>query len=111
MATITPTVLCHAKSMESTQTTQFTATSATVVTKCVVTNTSSAAVTFSLNIVPSGGSVATSNKVIASYSIAAGASYQCPEVVGHTLAKGTVISTIAGTASVLTLRISGNVYT
>ena len=55
----------------------------------------------------SGGSAGSSNVITYSKSIAAGDVYTFPELIGHTLQPGDIISTIAGTASALTIRASG----
>ena len=53
--TVTTKVLIQSKSLEDVQTTQYTATNVTtIIDKCVVTNVSAAAITFSFNIVNSG---------------------------------------------------------
>ena len=109
---ITPKNLVPSKAMENAQTTQYTATNCrAVIDKCTVTNISAGAVTFSVNLVPTGGSAGSSNKIISSKSLAAGECYQCPEVIGHILEAGGFISTLAGAATSLTLDVSGRELT
>ena len=60
----------------------------------------------SFNLVPNGGAVGASNMVI-SKSIAAGDTYTFPEVVGHVLEAGGVLSGVAAVASKIVVRISG----
>ncbi len=67
--------------------------------------------TFSLNIIPSGGSASASNLIIDNKSVADEETYTCPEVIGQYLESGDSISTIAGAATSLTLRISGREIT
>lgn len=94
------------KNMETTQTTQYTATNATTqITAATVTNNTAGNLTFSANLVPSGGSVATSNRLIFDRQVAAGKSYHCPELL-HVMAAGQFLSTIAS-ATGLTLKVSG----
>ena len=78
----------------------------TIVDKMVVTNTTAGALLFTAYLVPSGGAVGASTKVINAQSVAAGASYLCPEVAGHTLNAGDAIQTEASALG-LTLRASG----
>jgi hypothetical protein len=98
--------------MESSQTTQYTATNCTaIIDKATVTNTSAGNLTFSVNLVTSGGSPGASNLIIDDRAIAPGESYTCPELVGQVLANGGFISTIASAATSLTLRVSGREIT
>lgn len=109
MAT-TPAVLVQSKSAEDSQTTQYTAPSLSTVfvDSMVLHNSTGGAVTFAANVVPSGGS-ADSTNLFLNRSIPAGASYLCPEIAGRTLAEGDFISTLAGAASSLSIRIEGRV--
>jgi len=96
------------KQAEATQTGQYTSSGVkTIIDKFTVTNTSGSAATFSVNLVASGGSAGWSNLVLNAQSVAAGACYLCPELVGQTLEAGGFISTLAGTASALTISASG----
>lgn len=105
---VTPKVLVPSKVMENTQQQQYTALNVTsIIDKCTVTNTSANNVVFSLNIVADGGTASDANILIKNRAIAPNQSYHCPEVVGHSMGVNSFISTIAGTASALTLRISG----
>ena len=100
------------KQLEAAQTNQYIATnSKTMIDKVTVTNTTSAAVTFSCNLVPEGGTVADDNAVIKTKSVAAGDTYVCPELVGHVLEPGDAISMIASAATSLTIRASGREVT
>ena len=66
-----------------------------------VTNVSGAAATRTFNVVPSAGSVATTNQVGGAVSVAAGTSDLSPEVVGMTLNAGDTLHIAAGTATAL----------
>jgi len=101
--------LVPAKIAENAQTTQYQTVTGerAIIDKATVTNTTATTTTFSCNIVPSGGSASDSNLIIDARAIAPGETYTCPELVNHVLEPGGFISTLAGTASALTLRISG----
>ncbi|WP_335956618.1 hypothetical protein [Acinetobacter bereziniae] len=100
-----------AKYAENTQTTQFTATTATTIDKFTVTNTSAVIAKFSCNLVLKDSIASDSNLVIKEKAINAGETYVCPELVGHTLESGGLISTLADTASALSIRASGREIT
>ena len=96
------------KQAENAQTTQYTATNVkTIIDKFTVTNTTATAATIAVNLVASGGAAGASNTVLYTKSVAAGETYTCPELVGQVLEDGGFISTIAGTASALTISASG----
>lgn len=100
------------KQMELAQTTQYTAQNVTtIIDKFTVTNTSVANVTFSVNLVISGGSAEDSNLVLKSRTLAPNETYTCPELVGQVLQSGGFISTIAGDATSLTMSASGREIT
>lgn len=100
--------LIAAKQAENTQTTQYTAVNCKArIDKFTATNTSAGNVTLTVNIVTSGGSAGTNNAIVAARAIAPGETYTCPELVGQVLESGGFISTLAGTASALTIRASG----
>lgn len=106
--TVTAKALIQAKFASSTQTTEYTASTLhTIIDKFTITNTDATAKTISVNIVPSGGSVATSNKVISTLSIAAGLTYVSSEMANQILNNGDFISVIASAGSVVVIRCSG----
>ena len=110
--TVTVKVLIPAKQAENTQTTQYTATNCkTIIDKFTVTNTTAGNVTFSVNLVTSGGSAGASNLILDTRSIAPDECYTCPELVGQALEPSGFISTIAGAATSLTIRASGREIT
>ena len=109
---VTVKVLIPAKQAENAQTTQYTAVNAkAIIDKFTVTNTSAGNVTFSCNLVTFGGSAGASNLIIDATSIAADATYTCPELVGQVLESGGFITTIASAATSLTIRASGREIT
>jgi hypothetical protein len=110
--TVTVKNIIPPKQAENAQTTQYTATNCkTIIDKFTATNTTGGAVTFSVNLVVSGGSASAANIAISAKSIAAGECYTCPELVGQSLESGGFISTIAGAATSLTIRASGREIT
>jgi hypothetical protein len=106
------TTLIGSKDAESAQTTQYTAVSVTaIIDKFTGTNHSGAAATLSVNLVPAVGSAGTTNLIVKEKSLAAGEAYTFPEIVGHTLAPGDKISTIASAAGAIAIRCSGREIT
>jgi hypothetical protein len=104
--------LIPAKQAENSQTAQYTATNCkAIIDKFTVTNTNTANVTFSVNLVASGGTAGTANLIVKTRSIVPGETYLCPELVGQVLESGGFISTLAGTASALTITASGREVT
>ena len=110
--TVTIKVLIPAKQAENSQTTQYTAVNCkAIIDKATVTNTSANNVTLSVNLVTSGGSPGASNLIMDARAIAPDESYTCPELVGQVLEPGGFISTLASSASALTIRFSGREIT
>jgi hypothetical protein len=107
MAIIAKTII-PAKILENTQTTQYTATNVTtIIDKFTVTNYSGSAVTVSVNLVTSGDTAGNQNLIAKLVSIAAGTTYNFPEIVGHIIQAGGFISTVASAATSVTIRASG----
>ena len=105
-------VLIPSKQAEASQTTQYTAVNCkTIIDKATVTNTSAANATLSVNLVTSGGSAGVSNLIVDARAIAPDETYTLPELVGQVLEPGGFISTLASTASALTIRFSGREIT
>lgn len=110
--TVTAENIIPAKQAEDSQTTQYTSTNVTtIIDKFTATNTTGVAATLSVNIIPDGGTASASNLIVDAQSVVANETYTFPELVNHTLAVGDFISTIADTASALTIRASGRVVT
>ena len=105
---VTLKVLVPPKQLENAQTAQYTATNVrAIIDKATITNTSANNVTVSVNLVTVSGSAGASNLIIDTRTIVPDETYLCPELVGQVLEAGGFISTIAGTASTLTMRVSG----
>ena len=110
--TVTVKVLIPAKTAESTQVTQYTATGVTtIIDKFTATNYSATAATISVNLVTAAGSASNDNLIVKTKTLQASETYTFPELVGHVLAPSGFISTIAGTASAINIRASGREVT
>ena len=105
-------VLVPGKTVENTQTTQYTATNVTtIIDKFTATNYSGAAATISVNLVTTSYSAGNDNLITKTKTLQPAEVYTFPELVGQVLANGDFISTIAGTASAINMRVSGREVT
>ena len=110
--TVTVRVLVPAKTVENTQTTQYTATGVTtIIDKFTATNYNTAAATISVNLVTVSGSAGNTNLITKTKTLQPAEVYTFPELVGQVLGPGDFISTIAGTASSINMRVSGREVT
>ena len=110
--TVTVKVLIPAKTAENAQTTQYTATGVTtIIDKFTATNYNTAAATISVNLVTLAGSAGNSNLITKTKTLQPAEVYTFPELVGQVLNPGDFISTIAGTASSINMRVSGREVT
>ena len=110
--TVTVKVLVPAKTVENTQTTQYTATGVTtIIDKFTATNYNTAAATISVNLVTVSGSAGNTNLITKTKTLQPAEVYTFPELVGQVLGPGDFISTIAGTASAINMRVSGREVT
>jgi hypothetical protein len=110
--TVTVKVLVPAKTVEATQTTQYTATGVTtIIDKFTATNYSASAATVSVNLVTVSGSAGNVNLITKTKTLQASEVYTFPELVGQVLNPGDFISTIAGTGSAINMRVSGREVT
>jgi hypothetical protein len=110
--TVTVKVLVPAKNVENSQTTQYTATGVTaIIDKFTATNYTSTAATISVNLVTVSGSAGNSNLITKTKTLQASEVYTFPELVGQVLGVGDFISTIAGTATSINMRVSGREVT
>lgn len=106
--TVTVKVLVPAKIVESTQTTQYTANGVTtIIDKFTATNYSATAATISVNLVTTSGSAGNANLITKTKTLQPSEVYTFPELVGQVLNAGDFISTIAGTATTINMRVSG----
>ena len=110
--TVSVKVLVPAKFAENSQTTQYTATGVTaIIDKFTATNISASAATISVNLVTTAGSAGNTNLITKTKALQPSEVYTFPEIVGQVLASGDFISTIAGTASAINIRVSGREVT
>jgi hypothetical protein len=104
--------LVPGKTVEATQTTQYTATNVTtIIDKFTATNYSASAATISVNLVTVAGSAGNDNLITKTKTLQPSEVYTFPELVGQVLNAGSFISTIAGTASAINMRVSGREVT
>lgn len=105
---VTVKVLVPAKTAENTQVTQYTASGVTaIIDKFTATNYAATAATLSVNLVTAAGSASNDNLIVKTKTLQPSETYTFPELVGQVLAPSGFISTIAGTASSINLRVSG----
>jgi len=110
--TVTVKPLVAAKTVENTQTTQYTATNVTaIIDKFTATNYGAGAATISVNLVTSADTAGNQNLIVKTKSLQPSETYTFPELVGQVLAVGGSISTIADTASSINMRVSGREVT
>lgn len=110
--TVTAKNLIPSKTVENTQTTQYTATNVTtIIDKFTATNYSGSPVTISVNLVTAAGTASNDNLIVKAKSLLASECYTFPELVGQILSTSSFISTIAGTASAINMRVSGREIT
>jgi hypothetical protein len=106
--TVTAKNLVPAKTVEATQTTQYIANGVTtIIDKFTATNYSGASATISVNLVAPTGTASNDNLIVKQRTLAVSETYIFPELVGQILPSGGFISTIAGTASAINIRVSG----
>lgn len=110
--TVTVKVLVPATTAANSQTTYYTATNVTtIIDKFTATNYSGSAATLSVNLVTSGDTAGNQNLITKTKTLQASETYTFPELVGQVLMSGGFISTIAGTASAINIRVSGREIT
>lgn len=110
--TVTVTVLVPAQTANNAQSTVYTATGVTaIIDKFTATNYSGTAATISVNLVTSGNTAGNNDLIVKTKTLQASETYTFPELVGHVLRPSGFISTIAGTASAINIRVSGREVT
>jgi len=106
--TVTVKVLVPAKIVEATQTTQYTANNVTtIIDKFTATNYSATAAAISVNLVTVSLTAGNSNLISKTKTLQPAEVYTFPELVGQVLNPGDFISTLAGTATAINMRVSG----
>jgi len=105
---VSTTVLIAAKTAESSQTAQYTASGVSaIIDKFTATNYDTVARTISVNLVASAGSAGNDNLIVKTKTLQASETYTFPELVGQVIAPGGFISTIASTGTSINIRASG----
>jgi len=106
--TVTVKALVPAKIVEAAQTTQYTANNVTtIIDKFTATNYSATAAAISVNLVTVAGSAGNLNLISKTKTLQPAEVYTFPELVGQVLNPGDFISTLAGTATAINMRVSG----
>jgi hypothetical protein len=106
--TVTVKVLVPAKIVEAAQTTQYTANNVTtIIDKFTATNYSATAAAISVNLVTVSGTAGNLNLISKTKTLQPSEVYTFPELVGQVLNPGDFISTLAGTATAINMRVSG----
>ena len=101
-------VLIPAKIAEASQTSQYTATNvSTIIDKFTATNYDTSARTISVNLVTQFDNAGNQNLIVKTKTLLPSETYTFPELVGHVLAPGGYISTIASAATAINIRASG----
>lgn len=110
--TVSVKVLVPAKTAENAQTTQYTASGVTaLIDKFTATNYSGSAATISVNLVTAAAAAGNDNLIVKTKTLQPAETYTFPELVGHALMPSGFISTLAGTASAINIRVSGREIT
>lgn len=110
--TVTVKNLVPAVIAAASQTTQYTAVNVTtIIDKFTATNYSAAAATISVNLVTNGDTAGNQNLISKTKTLQPAEVYTFPELVGQVLNPGGFISTIAGTAASINIRVSGREVT
>ena len=110
--TVTVKVLVPAKTAENAQTTQYTASGVTaLIDKFTATNYSASAATISVKLVTAATAAGNDNLIVKTKTLQPSETYTFPELVGAALMPSGFISTLAGTASAVNIRVSGREIT
>ena len=105
-------VLIPAKTVESTQTTQYTSTGVTtIIDKFTATNYSATAATISVHLVTVATSPNNENIIVKTKALQPNETYTFPELVGAALAPSGYISTLSSAAGAINVRASGRQIT
>ena len=109
---VTVKVLVPAKIVENSQTTQYTASGVTaIIDKFTVTNYGASAATMPVNIVTAADTAGNQNLITKTKTLQPAETGQFSELVGQILMPSGFISTLAGTATTLNMRVSGREVT
>ena len=104
--------LVESKTVENSQTTQYTATNVTaIIDKFTATNYSASAAVISVNLVTAADTAGNQNLITKTKTLQPAETYTFPELVGQVISKSGFISTLADTASAINMRVSGREVT
>lgn len=103
---ISPAQLTPPQNMPSAEQVYFTCVGGARIDKVTISNPSADADTVTLQIVPSGSSPDTNNTLTFQRAIAAGQTWNCPDLIGHILNRADTIQGNSGAGN-LTIMISG----
>ena len=110
--TVTVRVFVPPKIIETAQTTQYNSSNATaIIDKFTATNFSAASVSVSVNLVTASTIAGNENLIVKNRLLRPNETYLFPELVGQVIMPGGFISTLAGTASAVNIRVSGREIT
>lgn len=103
--------LLGSSQLGSAATTIYTASagSAVRVDKASFCNTTGAAATLTVYVVPPGGAPGTASMAVNAVNVAAGATYVSPELPGHVLGPGYSLQALSSVANAITALVSGTV--
>lgn len=97
-----------ARNLENSQTVQYVATNVTtIIDKFTATNFSSGMVNVSVNLSAADEATGNSNLIVKAKTLQPSETYTFPEIVGHILPPGGIISTLATAAAAVNVRASG----
>ena len=92
--------------------TYYTATNVSArVDSCALVNTTAGAITATVHLVPSGGTATAANCILSAKSIAAGATFVPPGIIGQVIENGGTLQALASANTSITLVASGIEYT
>lgn len=104
---VTPACLIETQLLTNAAVTLYTSVAKTIIDKLTVCNTSGGAVTVTIYIVPSGGSVGASSLIVATFSIAANTTVDMTQIQNQILEAGDFIAALASSTTVMTIRAAG----
>jgi len=112
-ASVEPKVIRSAYLPITTEAAQYTvpASTSVKVASATICNVTASAVTVSLSLCPSGGSLDGTHRVISGYSLPANDTLELSMLKGAMLGPGDIIGGLAGTASAVVLVVTGTVHT
>ena len=104
----TPKRLIEAQQLSGAAATYYTATNVTTrIDKMTLTNTTGGAITATVYKIKSGGSATAANTIISAKSLAAGETYNCPEMIGQVLSSLDFIQALASAGTSITISVGG----